>query len=85
MSESAACVGAPPTWDGQTNMEYANPGTADWVKEAWARLQRLHEDFETLNQWAAENTKGDDFAEQVMLDTAARLAEWDQLVRTWEP
>lgn len=74
----------PPVYDGKTNMEYAAPGTADWVKEASARLIRIREDYRVLRQWASEQ-KDNGFAEQVELDAEARLDEWDEPVRRWEP
>ena len=74
----------PPAYYGKTNMEYAAPGTALWVKEASARLIRLREDYRTLRQWASEQ-KDNSFAEQVELDAEARLEEWELPVREWEP
>jgi len=75
----------PPTYDGNTNMEYAPLGTVAWTREASARLRRIHGDYETLERWALEQGAGNWFAEQIAWDARARLAEWNEPVDRWEP
>ncbi len=49
------------------------------------KLDRLREDYERLEKWAAGQNAGNAFATQVAYYARARLAEWDEPIERWEP